>query len=75
MDRNYHKRKKKNLNGSFLQPKPFIIQLKIPSMQPEKMIQKKYNKTVRLIEKVLCYTDIKKGTKGVIKCQGFIISV
>lgn len=49
MDRNYHKRKKKNLNGSFLQPKPSIIQLKIPSMQPEKMIQKKYNKTVRLI--------------------------
>lgn len=49
MDRNYYKRKKKDLNGSFLQPKPFIIQLKIPSMQPEKMIQKKYNKTVRLI--------------------------
>lgn len=75
MDRDYYKRKKKDLNSSFLQPKPFIKQPKIPSMQPEKMIQKKYNKTVRLFSKVLCYTDIKKGTKGVIKCLVFIILV
>lgn len=48
MDRNYHKRKEKDLVKSFFATKNNKKQLKIHRMQPRKMLQKKYNKTVRL---------------------------